>query len=134
MLSQTRRMAEPSASLRMPATGAVCPRKKAAVAEARISGSEAHAPLPSQPAFQIRLAALVANAIMLTLNTICSGLNVLPDFGQHCTIVDAHAIRTASSALRFTTAISRNGRFTDMLPSIPGSLIFMREVAADSAS
>ena len=104
------------------------------MAEASISGSEAHAAFPSQPAFQIKLAMLVAKAIMLTLNSICSGLNLPSAFGQHCTTVDRHAIRTASSALRFTTAISRNGRLTDMLPSMPGSLIFMREVAAASAS
>src|ERR1700688_4083515 len=108
MLSQTRRMAAPSASLMMPATGAVWPRKKAAVAEASISGSEAHAALPSQPAFQIRLAMLVAKAIMLTLNNICSGLNLLLGFGQHCTTVDNDAMKTASTALRFTTAMSRN--------------------------
>src|SRR5271165_973504 len=104
MLSHTRRMAAPSASLMMPATGAVCPTKNAAVAEASIRGSDAHAVFPSQPAFQIRLAMLVANAIMLTLNSICSGLNLPPDFGQHCTTVDRHAIEIASSALRFTTA------------------------------
>src|SRR5580700_597972 len=143
MLSQTRRMAVPSASLMMPATGAVCPTKNAAVAEASMSGSEAQvdpqgdlpqADLPSQPAFQITLAMLAANAIMLTLNSICSGLNFLPDFGQHCTTVERPAIDTASSALRFTTAMSRKGRLTDMLPSMPGSLIFIREVAAASIS
>src|SRR5271168_4128385 len=134
MLSQTRRMAAPSASLMMPATGAVCPTKKAAVAEASISGSEAHADFPSQPAFQIMFAMQVANAIMLTLNSICSGLNLLPDFGQHCTTVDTQAMKTASSALRFTTAISKKGRLTDMLPSMPGSLILIREVAAANAS
>src|SRR5580693_1131773 len=134
MLSQTRRMAVPSASLMMPATGAVWPTKNVAVAEASISGSEAQADLPSQPAFQIKLAMLAANAIMLTLNSICSGRNLLPDFGQHCTTVETQAIETASSALRFTTAISRNGRLTDMVPSMPGSLIFIFEVAAASVS
>src|SRR5271154_4036447 len=139
MLSQTRRMAVPSASLMMPATGAVCPTKNAAVAEASMSGSEAQAELPqaelpSQPAFQIKLAMLAANAIMLTLNSICSARNLLPDFGQHCTTVDRQAMETASSALRFTTAISRKGRFTDIVPSTPGSLIFIFEVAAASAS
>src|SRR5271163_1804577 len=134
MLSQTRRMAVPSASLMMPATGAVCPTRNAAVAEASVSGSEAQADLPSQPAFQIKLAMLAANAIMLTLNSICSGRNLLPDFGQHCTTVERQAIETASSALRFTTAISRKGRLTDMVPSMPGSLIFIFEVAAASAS
>src|SRR5271155_4437836 len=139
MLSQTRRMAVPSASLMMPATGAVCPTKNAAVAEASMSGSEAQAELPqaelpSQPALQIKLAMLAANAIMLTLNSICSGRNLLPDFGQHCTTVERQAIETASSALRFTTAISRKGRLTDMVPSMPGSLIFIFEVAAASAS
>src|SRR5271156_2558793 len=133
MLSQTRRMAVPSASLMMPATGAVCPTRNAAVAEASVSGSEAQADLPSQPAFQIKLAMLAANAIMLTLNSICSARNLLPDFGQHCTTVDRQAMETASSALRFTTAISRKGRFTDIVPSTPGSLIFIFEVAAASA-
>src|SRR5271156_6690618 len=133
MLSQTRRMAVPSASLMMPATGAVCPTRNAAVAEASVSGSEAQADLPSQPEFQIKLAMLAANAIMLTLNSICSGLNLLPNLGQHCTTVDTHAIKTASTALKFTTAINRNGRLTDMLPSIPGSFIFIREVTAASA-
>src|SRR5579872_4377379 len=37
-------------------------------------------------------------------------------------------------ALKFTTAISRKGRFTDILPLMPGSLTFMRELAADSAN
>src|SRR5271168_5041653 len=118
MLSQTRPMAAPSASLMMPATGAVCPRKKAAVAEASIRGSEAQAAFPSQPALQIKFAMLVANAIMLTLNSICSGLYLLPDLGQHCTTVDRQAMKTASSALRFTIAIRRKGRLSDMLPSI----------------
>ena len=90
--------------------------------------------LASQPAFQIKFAMLVANAIMLTLNSICSGLNFRSGCGQHCTTVDRQAIKTASTALRFTTAISRNGRLTDMLPSMPGSLTFMRDVAAASAS
>src|ERR1700689_2404021 len=144
MLSQTRRMAVPSASFMMPATGAVCPTKNVAVAQASMSGSEAHAhpshgdlpqaDLPSQFAFQIKLAMLAAKAIMLTLNSICSGLNFLPAFGQHCATVERHAIETASSALRFTTAISRKGRLTDMLPSMPGNLIFIREVAAASVS
>ncbi len=104
-----------------------------------MSGSESQADLPqadlpSQPAFQIKQAMLAANAIMLTLNNICSGRNFLPDFGQHCTTVERQAIETASRALRFTTAISRKGRLTDMLPSMPGSLIFIFEVAAASAS
>src|SRR6202162_3022752 len=134
MPSQMRRMAAPSATLMMPATGAVCPRKKAAVAEASIRGSDAHAALFSQPAFQIRFAMLVANAIMLTLNNICSGLNFLSACGQHCTTVDMPAIKTASTALRLTTAIKRNGRLTDMLPSIPGNFTFIRDVADASAS
>ncbi len=69
------------------------------------------------------------SAIMLTLNAICSGLN-LPFFcGQHCTTVEIQVIATASAALRFTTAVNRKGRLTDMLPLIPGSLTFIREVA-----
>jgi len=43
-----------------------------------MSGSDAQAAFPSQPAFHIQFATLVANAIMLTLNSICSGLNQLP--------------------------------------------------------
>src|SRR5258708_37343307 len=108
-----------------PANGGVWPTKKAEVAEASLSGSEAQAALPSQPAFQIRLAMLVAKAIMLTLNSICSGLNLPVSFGQHCTTVEILAIRTASTTLRFTTALSRHARFTDMLTSCPDSLLFV---------
>src|SRR2546423_1672255 len=85
MLSQMRRIAAPSATLMMPATGAVCPRKKAAVAEASISGSDAQAVVPTHPGFEVRLATLAANAIMLTLTSICSGRNFGCGFGQHCT-------------------------------------------------
>src|SRR5208282_1041995 len=65
---------------------------------------------------------------------ICSGLYLLPDLGQHCTTVDRQAMKTASSALRFTIAIRRKGRLSDMLPSISGSLTFICEVTAASAS
>src|ERR1051326_6015516 len=75
----------------------------------------------------------LAKAIMLRLNAICCGLNFAFLRGQHCTAVEMHATRTASAALRFTTAVSRNGRFIDMLPLIPGSFTFIREVAAASA-
>ena len=98
------------------------------------SAVDAHVVFPSQAAFQVRLAILVAKAIMLTLNTICSGLNLLPNLGQHCTTVETHAMNIASTALKFTTAIIKNGRLTDMFPSIPGSLIFMRDVAAANNS
>src|SRR5258708_22061021 len=132
--TQIRRNAAPSVSLIMPATGAVWPRKKVAVAEAIISGSEAHAVLPIQPACHIKLATLVAKAIMLTLNTICCGLNLASRLGQVCSIVETHAIAAASAALRFTTASSRNGMLTDMFPLTPGSLTFIRDVAAASAN
>ena len=69
---------------------------------------------------------------MLTLNAICCGLNFAFFRGQHCTAVETQVITTASAALRFTTAVSRNGRFTDMLPLIPGSFTFIRDVTAAS--
>src|SRR5208282_5293497 len=131
MLTQTLRRAAPSANLMIPATGIVCPSRNAEVAKASISGSDAQT-FADPLACQARTARSVAKAIMLTLNNICSGLNLLPGFGQHCTTVDTHATRTASTALRFATANSRNGRLTDMLPLIPGSLTFIREVAAAS--
>src|SRR5271168_507884 len=107
MFNQTVCRNAPSASLMMPATGSVCPRKKAAVANANIKGTDVQL-LPA--ACQARVATLEAKAIILTLNNICSGLNLLGDVGQHCTKVEMHAIETASAALRFTTARSRNGR------------------------
>src|SRR5947209_20591137 len=109
MLIQMRRSAVPSVRVMMPATGAVCPRKNVAVAEASMIGSEAHADFPSQLACHSRLAMLDAEAIMLTLNSICTGLNLLGGFGQHCTSVETQPMATASTALRFTTAISRKG-------------------------
>src|SRR5579864_7482577 len=125
-----RRKAVPSVSLMMPATGAVCRRKKVAVADASISGSEAQADFPSQFECQIRLAILAAQAIMLMLKSICTGLNLPSGFGQHCTRVETQAMATASSALRLTTAMRKNGMFTDIVPLIPGSLTFIRDVAA----
>src|SRR4029077_11534535 len=68
--------------------------------------------------------------MMLMLNAICCGLNLASLRGQHCTAVETHVTTTASAALRFTTAVSRNGRLTDMLPLIPGSLTFIRDVTA----
>src|SRR5277367_954120 len=133
MLIQTLCRKAPSASLIMAATGSVCPKKKAAVARASVSGSEAQLLLPF-PACQARPARLAAKAIMLTLKTICSALNFLWDAGQHCTSVEMQAIEMASAALKFTTARRRNGRLTDILPLIPGSLTFIREVAAARAS
>src|ERR1700676_2667128 len=132
MLTQTRRIAVPCVSLMMAATGTVCPRKNAAVVVESVSARDAELALDSHLAFQMRVAILAANDIMLTLNTTCSGFHLPPDFGQHCTAVDTDAIKIASTELRLTTAISRNGRLTDMLPSIPGSLTFMRDVAAAS--
>ena len=70
---------------------------------------------------------------MLRLNVICCGLNFALFRGQHCTTVEMQVIATASAELRLTTAVSRNGKFTDMLPSIPGSFTFMRDVVAASA-
>jgi hypothetical protein len=54
--------------------------------------------------------------------------------GQHCTAVETQVMITASAALRLTTAVSRNGRFTDMLPLIPGSFTFILDVTAASVS
>ena len=48
--------------------------------------------------------------------------------------VETQAISTASAALKFTTAVSRNGRFIDMLPLMPGSLTFIFEVTAANPS
>src|SRR5579864_4004397 len=124
----------PSVKVMMPATGAVWPRKKVAVAEASISGSEAQAECPSQFECHSRLAMLAAQAIMLTLNSICMGLNLASGFGQHCTTVEMQAMATASTALRFTTAMRKNGMFTDMVPLIPGNFTFMREVTAANAA
>jgi len=80
------------------------------------------------------LADALANAIMPRLKNICCGLNFAPFRGQHCTVVEMQVITTASAALRFTAAVSRNGRFIDMLPLTPGSFTFNRDVAAASAS
>ena len=49
-------------------------------------------------------------------------------------MVETQAITAASAALRLTTAVSRNGKLTDMLPLIPGSLTFIRDVTAASPS
>src|SRR5215831_4419815 len=72
----------------------------------------------------------MAKDIMLMLNVICCGLNFAPFRGQHCTAVETHVMSTASAALRLTAAVSRNGKFTDMLPLMPGNFTFIREVAA----
>src|SRR5215472_18168236 len=74
----------------------------------------------------------LAKAIMLRLNVICCGLNFASFRGQHCTAVETQATTTASAALRLPTAVSRNGRLTDIFPLIPGSLTFNRDVAAAS--
>src|SRR5271157_2921627 len=87
----------------------------------------------SHSAWNIRLARQLANVIMLTLNAICCGLNLAFFRGQHCTTVETQVTTMASAALRFTIAVSRNGRLTDMLPLIPGNLTFIREVTAASA-
>src|SRR5262252_1764203 len=46
----------------------------------------------------------------------------------------AQAMRIDSVALSLVTASIRNGRFTDMLPLIPGIVTFIREVAVAMAS
>src|SRR5271157_2425724 len=71
---------------------------------------------------------------MLTLNAICCGLNFAFFRGQHCTAVETQVTTMASAALRFTIAVSRNGRLTDMLPLIPGNLTFIREVFSGMTS
>src|SRR6516162_999935 len=110
----------------MPATGTVCPRNMVAVASTRPRGFVCQIGL-SEPAWNIRLAVELANAIMLRLNSVCCGLNFALFRGQHCTAVEAQAIATASAELRLTTAVKRNGRFIDMLPLIPGSFTFIRD-------
>src|SRR5579862_5406520 len=102
----------PSLAATMPATGAVCPRNSTIVAITNARVVELHCVRFSQPAWKIRLAEAVAKAIMLRLNVICCGLNLVPFRGQHCTAVETQVIRTASTALRLTIAVSRNGRLT----------------------
>src|SRR5579859_366204 len=118
----------------MPATGAVWPRNNVAVANANPRVLELQGMLFNQCAWNIRAAIEVAKVIMLRLNAICCGLSFAFFRGQHCTVVAAHVITNASTALKFTAAVSRNGRFMDILPLIPGSFAFMREVAAARAS
>ena len=48
----------------MPATGAGCPRKNVAVADANISGSDAHTECPNQLECQSRLAMLAAGVYL----------------------------------------------------------------------
>src|SRR6516164_6656372 len=100
------------ASLRatMPATGTVCPRNRAMVAKASPMVEECHSIGLRDAAWKIRLAADVAKAIMLRLKAICCGLNFAFFRGQHCTVVEMQVITIASTALRFTAAVSRNGR------------------------
>ena len=88
--------------------------------------------IPGQVAWSMRLAKQLAKAIILRLKAICCGLNFASFRGQHCTAVETQVITTASAALRLPTAVSRNGRLTDMLPLIPGSLTFIRDVTAAS--
>src|SRR6267378_6781198 len=133
MLSQVRRKRPPSVRATIAATGAVCPAKKTAAVSASNTGSDAHAAWICELACHNRLARLAANPIMLTLNSICSGLNLLPGLGRLCIAVERHAIVVASTALRLIAAINRNGRLTDMFPVMPGSLTFILEVAAASA-
>src|SRR5260370_15890991 len=82
----------------------------------------------------MKLARLAANPMMLTLNSICSDLNLLRGLGRLCSTVDRHAIAVAAAALRLIAAINKNGRLTDMFPEMPGSLTFILEVAAANAS
>src|SRR5579863_5966330 len=118
----------------MPETGAVWPRNKVAVANANSRVLELQGMWFNHWAWNIRLAIELAKLIMLRLNAICCGLNFAFFRGQHCTVVATQVMKNASTALKFTTAVSRNGRLTDILPLIPGSLAFMREVAAAKAS
>ena len=104
-------------SLRMPATGTVCPRKKAAVVADKVSGRDDQLALPNQLAFQTKFAMLAANAIMLTLNNICSGLNFLSGCGQHCTTVAMPAIKTYFKAYVTSNQIRHiieSRHFTDL--------------------
>src|SRR5580704_9991062 len=114
----------------MPATGAVCPRNKVAVANANPIVLELQGSSRSHSECNSRLATQLARAIMLRLNAICCGLNFASFRGQHCTAVEMHATTIAYAALRLTTATRRNGRLTDMLPLMPGSFTFIRDVTA----
>src|SRR5277367_2663023 len=123
----------PSLAATMEATGAVCPRNKVTVASTSPRVLELQGIARNQPAWNTRLARQAAKAIMLTLNDICCGLNFAFFFGQHCTAVETQVTAIASAALRFTTAVNRNGRLTDMFPLTPGSFTFIRDVTAASA-
>src|SRR5579864_481982 len=118
----------------MHATGPVCPRNRVAVATVRLTVVEYHCIACSDCACEARLARHVANAIMLMLNVICCRLTFVPLRGQHCTAVETQATITASTPLKLATAVSRNGRLTDMLPFTPGSFTFIRDVTAARAS
>src|SRR4051794_5504170 len=125
----------PSVSATIPATAAVCPRNNAVDAKSRLNTPcNEVVELGIQFACPSRLAIAVAKAIMLRLNVICCRLTFVFLRGQHCRTVEAHVIRTASAALRLTMALNRNGKFTDMLPLMPGSLTFIREDADAKAN
>src|SRR3954469_10211735 len=123
----------PSVTATMPATGAVCPRNKARVAKTSPKGDDCPSVVLCETLWKMRLAEELAKAIMLRLNAICCGLKLAFFRGQHCTVVEMHVMTRASTALRFIAAVSRNGKLTDMLPLMPGSFTFIRDVVAASA-
>src|SRR5215475_9513932 len=100
----------------MLATGAVCPRNSVTVPSTSASVEECQNDGLFVTAWKTTLAEEVAKTIMLRLKAICCGLNLAPLRGQHCTVVEMQVITTASTALKFTAAVNRNGRLTDMLP------------------
>jgi hypothetical protein len=65
-----------------------------------------------------------AIAMVLTLNNTCTGLNLAPALGRHCTKVEVQAMISASAGLNWACAIRMNGRLTDILPISPGSFKF----------
>src|ERR1700750_1472518 len=113
------------------ATEAVCPKNRVVVASVSPKGLKPDCALV-QLAWNIKLARPLAKTIMLRLKAICCGLNFVSFRGQHCVAVETKAISKASAALRLATAVSRNGRLTDMLPLIPGNLTFIRDVTTAS--
>src|SRR5215510_2622277 len=110
----------------MPDTGTVCPRNSVQAPRVNAKVFEFHCNCLSHPAWKIWLADAVAKTIMPRLNVICDRLRLVFLRGQHCTAADTQVITTDSAALRFATATSKNGKFKDMLPLIPGSFTFIR--------
>src|SRR5579872_2015692 len=133
MFHQTDPADLPSLTEMIPATGAVCPRNRVMVASTSPNVGELSWELRNQSAWKIRLASELAMIIMLRLNVICCAFSFAPFRGQHWTAVEAQATIVASAIERFTTAVSRNGKFMDMLPSMPGNFTFILDVAAANA-